>query len=79
MLTITELINQHGNTKVTFNSYYKYEFYFEGTTEDNQRISCTIGGNADDIYRIEVSNMPEKLEGLAPAQVYINGELIYSS
>ena len=60
------------DTYLTFKSYYKYSFTFEGEPdryfllEDNQhyrlRVTATYGGSHDDIYRFNVSiHSPVKL------------------
>ncbi len=39
--------------KLTFSSYYKYEFTFTGEIED-MRVVVSMGGDSDDIYRLSV-------------------------
>lgn len=50
---------------VTFSSYYKYSFSFSGTvTLDNGqlvKINASLGGEADNIYRTEISATTQEL------------------
>jgi hypothetical protein len=53
----------YGDTYVTFKSYYKYEFLFEGKTADGNTLSCWCGGYSDDIYRYKVTaNKPKRVD-----------------
>ena len=44
----------YGEAKVVFTSYYKYSFSFRGEFNGNS-IYVSVGGNADDIYRFDVT------------------------
>lgn len=50
-----EFMKKYGQVKVQFKSYYKYRFIFYGITADGRSISVTAGGDASDIYRMEVA------------------------
>ncbi len=54
-----EFIDTYGNEKVQFNSYWKYTFTF-----CNLNVLVSIGGNSDDIYRLDVSQKPIKIKDL---------------
>lgn len=58
METIEEVIEKYGNIFVTFSSYYKYSFSFGADIEDGIHIGLSVGGNADDIYRLSIDNNP---------------------
>lgn len=47
-------IENFGDVLVQLKSYYKYCFTFQGETE-KQIITLVIGGDADDIYRLDLS------------------------
>jgi len=49
-----EFIEKYGDVKVKFVSYYKFTFVYQGEV-DGKTITVGIGGNADDIYRLDVS------------------------
>jgi hypothetical protein len=50
-----EFLKQYGDTPVSFDGYFKYVFTFKGTASDGKSIVVTIGGNADEIYRLDIS------------------------
>lgn len=62
-MTKDEFIENYGNVRVSFHSYYKHLFTFTGITEDGYEVVIQVGGNSDDIYRMEVS--PDYLETVA--------------
>ena len=46
----------YGDVEVEFTSYYKYSFTFTGVEpQRGMRIVVTIGGCADDIYKMDVT------------------------
>lgn len=53
-LTEKEFLEVYGEAKVVFTSYYKYSFSFRGEL-NGKSIYVSIGGNADDIYRFNVT------------------------
>ncbi len=54
-MTRTEFYQKYGSAMVRFGSYYKYTFHFIGQLPSGETISVDVGGNADDIYRFDVS------------------------
>lgn len=76
-----EFIKKYGEVEVTFSHYYKYTFTFTGVLENGSIISVDIGGNADDIYREEVSNDEKQVVShLEPyaGRVYNQGKEVHS-
>ena len=55
-MTTEEVNEKLKDVGLKFDSYYKYEFTFIGTTEDGYEIICTYGGTSDMIYRFGVSS-----------------------
>ena len=55
-MTKDEFIEAFGEIEVTFSHYYKYTFSYTADLPDGSKLSVSLGGNADDIYREEVSN-----------------------
>lgn len=55
-MTREEFIAKYGEAKVKLTHYHKYTFYFGGEV-DGVPISVGIGGEADEIYRMEVIAM----------------------
>jgi len=53
-MTLEQVNEKFKDTKIKFNSYYKYTFYFSGVTEDGYQVLCSFGGDSDDIYRFDV-------------------------
>lgn len=50
--------NKYADTALSFNSYYKYEFFYEGIAKDGKKILVSNYGGSDDIYRADLrSNM----------------------
>lgn len=58
-MTKEEVLEKYGDVPLRFSSYYKYSFRFSGLAEDGVKIFASIGGNADDIYRWEIT--PDKV------------------
>jgi hypothetical protein len=54
-LTRDEFIEEYGDVVVKFSDYYKYTFHYATLLPDGSRIVVGVGGNADDIYRNNVS------------------------
>lgn len=48
-------IEKYGRIPLNFSSYYKFSFSFKGRASDGIEIYASMGGQADDIYRYEVS------------------------
>jgi hypothetical protein len=75
-ITKQQFIEKYGPVKVQFKSYYKYTFTFYGITADGRSISVTAGGDADEIYRMEVAaDYAETVADLDPfkGSVYEDG------
>jgi hypothetical protein len=49
-----EFLEMYGEVKVVFTSYYKYSFSFRGEF-NGKSIYVSVGGNADDIYKFDVT------------------------
>lgn len=61
-----EFIEEYGEEFVKFESYYKFEFRYAGTTKDGFKIVVRYGGISDDIYRHEVCCDPERVASIYP-------------
>jgi hypothetical protein len=78
-MTKDEFYKKYGSIKVKFLGYFKYTFTYEAELPDGKRLTCDYGGNADDIYRHEVSaDFEETVSGLQPHEcsVYENGKYV---
>ena len=51
-----EFIEKYGDIEVTFSSYYKYSFRYSAILENGNELIVEIGGDTDNIYRMEVYN-----------------------
>lgn len=49
------ILEKYGSEKVKFSSYYKYTFNFRGIAADGTEIFAGVGGNSDDIYKLDVT------------------------
>jgi len=61
---------------VKFISYFKFSFTFGGKLDDGRNIMVAVGGNSDNIYRLEVGvNCEETIASLDPytGSVYDKG------
>lgn len=66
-MQLNEFLGLYGEVKMKFSSYYKYTFTYKGTTSDGNTVYASIGGSADDIYKLSVSVDEEiNLINLAP-------------
>ena len=54
-MTPKEFYKKYGGVKVKFNHYFKYSFNYYGELPDGGKLVVAYGGNADDIYRYDVS------------------------
>ena len=53
-MDIKDFYEKYKDTKVHFTRYYKYEFYFGGFGDEGEILLISVGGNAPDIYHMEV-------------------------
>lgn len=71
-MNLEQIKEQYGSVKLKFNSYYKYSFSFKGKTEDGEEVYVSVGGSADDIYRLEVSvEEEETIDSLCPNYIEV--------
>ena len=69
-MTYKEFIEKHGNDRVKFSSYYKYRFTFS----NDDGLSVSYGGIADEIYRYEVdANKEYTVSEIEPDTDYLKG------
>ena len=59
-MNLQQIKEKYGEVKLKFNGYYKYSFNFTGKTEEGEEIHVLVGGNSDDIYRMEVTRDKEE-------------------
>ncbi len=59
-MTKEQIYEKYGDVKLRFSSYCKYSFGFAGTTEEGERVYASIGGNSDEIYRLDLDADTEK-------------------
>jgi len=62
-MTKEDFIKQYGGNYFKFSSFYKFEFNFTGETVEGKPVLLNMGGDPDDVYRVEISH-EEKLEDL---------------
>jgi hypothetical protein len=60
VMTKIELIEKYGDVKLSFSSYYKFAFTYNGIAPDGTIITTTIGGCSDEIYKLDVSSTKEE-------------------
>lgn len=53
-MTRDEFLKEYGNVPLKLHSYYKYSFTFKGMTQNDSYVTMCLGGDADDIYRLEL-------------------------
>lgn len=79
-LTKEEALKKYGKVPLKFKSYYKYVFSYRGIAPDNADIYYSEGGNADDIYRHEVTSETIRTmedEGYRYLIIRLDAEIIY--
>ena len=55
-LSLAQFLQMYGDVEVKFSSYYKFTFTFKGIcASDGKNITVRIGGDVDDIYRMDIS------------------------
>lgn len=55
-MTKEEVLAKYGNLPLRFSSYYKYSFTFKGAADDGTVVYASLGGSADDIYKLSVTS-----------------------
>jgi hypothetical protein len=79
-VTKEEALEKYGRVQLHFDSYYKYFFTFRGLAYDGAVIVYSFGGDADDIYRCQVSaDKPVTMadDDYSALRISKDGELIY--
>lgn len=72
-MNLEQIKEKYGNVKLKFNGYYKYSFSFTGKTEDGEEVYVSVGGNADDIYKLDVSaEKEETINSLWPNYIAVS-------
>lgn len=61
-----EFMAKYGHIKVKFKYYYKYRFSFEGLCDNEDIVIVYVGGNTEDIYKLEVSSDEISINSLWP-------------
>lgn len=79
-LTLEMVLEKYSDVPLYFSSYYKYEFVFAGQAPDGRKIVVSLGGHADDIYKMTViAGKPMYLaDEPYHIQVYENDQLIFT-
>jgi len=54
-MTREEFLNDYGDVKVRFSSYYKFTFGYSASLPNGNLLSVSCGGTADGIYRWDVT------------------------
>ena len=75
-----EFLKKYRNVKVTFSHYNKYVFFFTGFYGD-ESITVGFGGNANDIYHIDINtNWTPDIDALDPSEgiVYKGDKVVCS-
>ena len=62
-MTLEEVVSEYKDIVLSFSSYYKFCFYFRGVTPEGHTILASLGGNSEDIYRVEVVNNDKRTLG----------------
>ncbi len=78
-MTQDEFFEKYGSVQVCFDSYHKYSFTYKASLDDGSMLTCSVGGNSDDIYRHEVSaSKSESVVSLMPycGSVYNGATLV---
>jgi len=55
-MKIEEVITKYGDVKLSFESYYKHTFKFEGIAPDGTYIGAYCGGDSQAIFNKEIFN-----------------------
>lgn len=53
-VTKEEIIAKYKDVPCKFSSYWKYTFYFRGTSDTGDTVIIGHGGSSDDIYKFSV-------------------------
>jgi len=74
-----DFIKHYGETYFQFSSFYKFSFNFTGETVDGKHILLMMGGNPDDIYRVEVSHeesLNDLIKSFGEVDIIVNNETL---
>lgn len=73
-LTWNQFSTQYGEAEVTFKSYYKHVFSFEGEFNEDS-VYVAVGGDGGSIYRVDVeANVRYKVKDLGGLFASITGK-----
>ena len=71
-MTTEEIFKKYGDIELSFRHYYKYSFMFKGETPEGETVFAYIGGDADDIYRLDLDyNETGTISNLEPSSIRI--------
>ena len=66
-MTKEQIYKEYGDVKLKFSFYCKYRFGFAGITKDDERVYASVGGNSDQIYRLDIdADKEETIRTLDP-------------
>lgn len=74
-----DFTKHYGETYFQFSSFYKFSFNFTGETVDGKHILLMMGGNPDDIYRVEVSHeesLNDLIKSFGEVDIIVNNETL---
>lgn len=74
-----DFIKQYGETYFLFSSFYKFSFNFTGETVEGKPVLLTMGGDPDDIYRVEVSHeesLNDLVKSFGEIEIIVNNETL---
>ena len=81
MLSKEEVFEEYGTVPLKFYNYYKFMFSYVGTAENGACIVYTEGGEADDVYRHQVTPETTRTiedEGYCALEITLDKETIYT-
>lgn len=71
-MTKAEFIEKYESAPVKFSHYNKFKFYYAGTVASGETITLAVGGDSDDIYRLDVdADKMESVVSLDPVEGHV--------
>lgn len=74
-----DFIKQYGESYFLFSRFYKFEFSFTGETLEGKPVLLIVGGDPDNIYRIEVSHeesLNDLIKSFGEVDIIVNNETL---
>lgn len=78
-MTKDDFIKLYGESYFQFSKFYKFEFNFTGETVEGKPVLLILGGDPDNIYRVEVSHeesLNDLIQSFGEVDIIVNNKTL---